>query len=130
MQKKKKKSIIQRNPEKFFSKLFFYNYQKAKQLGIRRTIHAGENGPAENVREAVDEMCAERIGHGYHTTQDMELYHRLLRENIHFEMCPMSSFITGSVPLDYSRHPIHRFVVITLFVACPNTASESAICGD
>lgn len=86
--------------------------KKAKELGIHRTVHAGENGPARNVREAVFEMCAERVGHGYHVTQDTDLYKTLLYEDIHFEMCPSSSILTGSVSTDFHTHPLHTYVFL------------------
>ena len=37
-------------------------FRKAKNLGIHRTVHAGEDGPSANVKVAVEEMFAERIG--------------------------------------------------------------------
>ena len=42
-----------------FDKAIFH---EAKNLAIHRTIHAGEDGPSDNVKIAVDEMFAERIG--------------------------------------------------------------------
>ena len=53
-----------------------------------RTVHAGEDGPSENVKIAIEQMYAERIGHGYRVMQDQELYDKCLKEyNIHFEAC-------------------------------------------
>ena len=51
-------------------------FEEAKKLGINRTVHAGEDGPSENVRIAVEEMFAQRIGHGYRVMQDKELYQK------------------------------------------------------
>lgn len=85
-------------------------FQLAAQYGIHRTVHAGESGPAAGVRLALDEMHAERIGHGYKVVDDAELYERCRRENIHFEVCPLSSVKTGSVPDDLDKHPLHRFI--------------------
>ena len=51
-------------------------FEEAKKLGINRTVHAGEDGPSENVRIAVEEMFAQRIGHGYRVMQDKELYRK------------------------------------------------------
>ena len=58
--------------------------------------------------QAVEEMFAERIGHGYHVVQDEVLYKNLQQRNMHFECCPISSWFTGSAPEDLSLHPIHR----------------------
>lgn len=58
--------------------------------------------------KALDEMHAERIGHGYKVVDDPDLYERCRKENIHFEVCPLSSVKTGSVPDDLDKHPLHR----------------------
>uniref|UniRef100_UPI00358F9B6A adenosine deaminase isoform X3 n=1 Tax=Myxine glutinosa TaxID=7769 RepID=UPI00358F9B6A len=83
-------------------------FQEARRMGIHRTVHAGEAGPASVVREAVTKLKAERIGHGYHLLEDLELYHLLLQQQIHFEMCPWSSYITGAYVGDFNKHPLIR----------------------
>ncbi|OWF49310.1 adenosine deaminase-like [Mizuhopecten yessoensis] len=84
-------------------------FKKAYDNGIHRTVHAGENGPSEGVREALDHMYAERIGHGYHVTDDPDLYNRCKKDCVHFEICPASSIITGACPVDIQKHPLIRF---------------------
>ncbi|XP_045121807.1 adenosine deaminase-like [Portunus trituberculatus] len=87
-------------------------FEAAKEKGIHRTIHAGEAGPADCVKTAVEMFGAERIGHGYRVLEDEEIYKMCLRENIHFETCPHSSYLTGSMQSLSSpskRHPILRF---------------------
>ena len=55
-------------------------------------------------------MHAERIGHGYRVLQDEAIYRRCLKERVHFECCPSSSILTGSVPVgDVTRHPVLSF---------------------
>ncbi|XP_023598015.1 adenosine deaminase-like [Trichechus manatus latirostris] len=71
-------------------------YKEAVRSGVHRTVHAGEVGSAEDVRQAVDRLKTERVGHGYHTLEDEALYKRLLQENMHFEVCPWSSYLTGA----------------------------------
>ncbi|KAI6646569.1 Adenosine deaminase [Oopsacas minuta] len=73
-------------------------YLRAEKLGIHRTAHAGEAGPASHVQKALDLLHVERIGHGYATTTDKALLQRCIQERIHFEMCPISSILTGSSP--------------------------------
>ena len=63
------------------------------------------------VYQALDEMHAERIGHGYNCLEDAALYRSILERRVHLEACPMSSFITGSVPLSFKEHPIHKLVL-------------------
>ncbi|XP_036447303.1 adenosine deaminase [Colossoma macropomum] len=84
-------------------------YEEALRSGIHRTVHAGEVGPPSVVREAVEVLKAERIGHGYHTVKDPELYQQLLKENMHFEICPISSRLTGACDPDFTKHPLIRF---------------------
>ncbi|XP_063222381.1 adenosine deaminase-like isoform X2 [Bacillus rossius redtenbacheri] len=84
-------------------------FQEARRLGIHRTVHAGESGPAEMVRRALEIYGAERIGHGYHVLDDLQLYSKCLKEKTHLETCPISSFLTGSVPLSVEKHPVVRF---------------------
>ncbi|CAL1288723.1 unnamed protein product, partial [Larinioides sclopetarius] len=84
-------------------------FRAAASHGLHRTAHAGEAGPAENVRVAVNDMFAERIGHGYHVLEDHEIYANCLEKRVHFETCPYSSVLTGSVPLTDAKHPIVRF---------------------
>lgn len=83
-------------------------YEEAVRSGIHRTVHAGEVGSAEVVRQAVDTLKTERVGHGYHTLDDEALYTRLRRENLHFEVCPWSSYLTGAWKSD-TEHPVVRF---------------------
>ncbi|XP_030623858.1 adenosine deaminase [Chanos chanos] len=84
-------------------------YEEAVKSGVHRTVHAGEVGPPSVVKEAVEVLKAERIGHGYHTTDDQALYRRLLEENMHFETCPISSRMTGACDPDFTKHPLIRF---------------------
>lgn len=84
-------------------------FAQASTLGIHRTVHAGERGPAEMVRRAVEIYKAERIGHGYHVIEDQNIYSSCLKKNIHFECCPWSSFLTGAVPLGIKKHPVAVF---------------------
>nr|XP_045741762.1 adenosine deaminase isoform X1 [Mirounga angustirostris] len=83
-------------------------FEEAVRSGIHRTVHAGEVGSAEVVREAVDTLKTERLGHGYHTLEDETLYARLRQENMHFEVCPWSSYLTGAWKWD-TEHPMVRF---------------------
>ncbi|XP_044296206.1 adenosine deaminase isoform X2 [Varanus komodoensis] len=85
-------------------------YKKAEQLGIHRTVHAGEVGNVQGIKEAINVLKAERIGHGYHVFEDEAFYKQLLKDNIHFEVCPWSSYLTGACTAPFSEHPIIRFM--------------------
>lgn len=68
-------------------------------------------GCAGNVQLALDELCAERIGHGYHIVEDTDIYRNALRNQVHFECCPYSSILTGAVSsaVNCGKHPIVQF---------------------
>uniref|UniRef100_A0A2K5JJS2 Adenosine deaminase n=1 Tax=Colobus angolensis palliatus TaxID=336983 RepID=A0A2K5JJS2_COLAP len=82
-------------------------YQEAVKSSIHCTVHAGEMGSAEVVKEAVDILKIEWLGHGYHTLEDQALYDRLRQENMHLEICPWSSYLTGAWKPD-TEHAVVR----------------------
>uniref|UniRef100_A0ABM5G5V5 Adenosine deaminase n=1 Tax=Pogona vitticeps TaxID=103695 RepID=A0ABM5G5V5_9SAUR len=83
-------------------------YEEAVRCGIHRTVHAGEVGPPQVIKEAVNILKAERIGHGYRVFEDEFLY-KQLKDNIHFELCPWSSYLTGACKTPFCNHPAVRF---------------------
>lgn len=92
-------------------------FKKAKyEKNINITIHAGEACGPESVWDALDNLYADRIGHGYAIVQDKLLMNRLKREQMHLECCPTSSIITNAfsnaVPEnngEWDLHPISIF---------------------
>lgn len=91
-------------PTKNFRELFW----KAIRMGMPFTIHSGETGNLENVREAF-ELGARRIGHGIALKQDPELMKAYAREGIGVEMCPTSNFQTKAVK-SWDEYPLRQFV--------------------
>ncbi|XP_004586118.1 adenosine deaminase [Ochotona princeps] len=83
-------------------------YEEAVRSGVHRTVHAGEVGSAEVVQQAVDILKTERLGHGYHTLEDEALYSRLRQQDMHFEVCPWSSYLTGAWKPE-TQHAVVRF---------------------
>ncbi|ODN00939.1 Adenosine deaminase [Orchesella cincta] len=84
-------------------------FDRAAKLGIRRTVHAGESGPAAQVEFALDTLHAERIGHGYRIHSDKKVYERVRKNQVHLECCPWSSLLTGSISPFEIPHPIVKF---------------------
>lgn len=66
-------------------------YERARELGLRAVAHAGEEGPASYVAEALDVLRVERIDHGIRVLEDPELVARLVRERIPLTVCPFSN---------------------------------------
>ena len=73
-------------PEKF-ARVF----ARAGELGLRRVAHAGEEGPANYVRTALDVLHVERIDHGVRAVDDPDLVARLARERVPLTVCPLSN---------------------------------------
>ena len=66
-------------------------YERARSLGLRAVAHAGEEGPAAYVSEALDRLKVERIDHGVHAIDDAALVQRLARERVPLTVCPLSN---------------------------------------
>jgi adenosine deaminase len=86
--------------------------RKAQDAGLHVTVHAGEEpGPnaPEEVREAIMELGAERIGHGIHIIDDASVMALTRDRNVALEVCPTSNWLTGSVA-STREHPVRRLI--------------------
>ncbi|MEU2544440.1 adenosine deaminase [Streptomyces roseolus] len=90
-------------------------YEEAARLGLRRVAHAGEEGPAEYVREALDVLGVERIDHGLRCMEDPELVERLARERVPLTLCPLSN-VRLRVIDGLGRHPLRAMLDAGLLV--------------
>lgn len=66
-------------------------FNRARVEGFRVVAHAGEEGPAEYVWQALDNLGAERIDHGVRAVEDNELVERLRADQIPLTVCPLSN---------------------------------------
>ncbi len=92
---------------------------KAKKAGLRVTLHSGEENVPEapqHVRIAIEELGAERIGHGIHIIHDPGVMDFVKKENVLLELCPTSNWLTKSVPA-VSRHPIRKLMEAGVLVS-------------
>lgn len=71
--------------------LFAEVFAKARALGLHCVAHAGEEGPAAYVAEALDLLHAERIDHGIHAIDDEALVRRLAATGTPLTCCPLSN---------------------------------------
>jgi adenosine deaminase len=78
-------------------------YDQAAALGLHRLIHAGEVGGPEKIREAVELLGVERIGHGIAAVNDPALMDLLADRRIPLEVCPQSNVRTGALALQLRR---------------------------
>ncbi|MEM9432783.1 MAG: adenosine deaminase [Pseudomonadota bacterium] len=84
---------------------FAYSFDMAREAGLQLTTHAGEWGGAREVRDALDHLNVERIGHGVGAATDDALMDRLADTGVMLEVCPGSNVSLG-VARSWSDHPI------------------------
>lgn len=96
--------------EERFGKVADYSkaFDIARDAGLGITIHAGELCGAFSVRDALDHVRPDRIGHGVRAIEDMELVRRLADTGTVLEVCPGSNIALKVFP-DYQSHPLRTF---------------------
>lgn len=85
---------------------FAWSFDLAREAGLRLTAHAGEWGGPDSIRDALDDLRVERIGHGVRAIEDLALVDRLAEDGIVLEVCPGSNVALGLYK--WRDHPIHR----------------------
>jgi aminodeoxyfutalosine deaminase len=81
-------------------------FERAAQLGLHRLMHAGEVGGPDKIREAIELLGAERIGHGIAAINDPALMDLLVHRNIPLEICPASNLRTGALARQLQREEL------------------------
>lgn len=91
-------------------------YELARAAGLHALAHAGEIGGPEIVREALDLLRVERIGHGIGVLHDPGLMDHLANRGLPLEICPTSNLRTGALGRQFGaerarldRHPLKTF---------------------
>ncbi|QIO08468.1 adenosine deaminase [Acinetobacter lanii] len=84
-------------------------FAKAREAGFLVVAHAGEEGPAEYVWEALDLLKVNRIDHGVRSEEDPVLMQRLIAEKMPLTVCPLSNLKLKVVD-DMQQHNIHRLL--------------------
>ena len=95
-------------PEKF-ARVF----ATARARGLKIVAHAGEEGPPEYVRQALDLLHVDRIDHGNRSMEDAALVQRLADESMTLTVCPLSNLKLCVVD-DLADHPIDRMLAAGL----------------
>lgn len=84
---------------------FVRHFTRAREAGLRITVHAGEAAGAASVRQAIEDLGAERIGHGIRAIEDPAVMQLLVERGVALEVCPTSNVQTSTVP-SYAAHPM------------------------
>ena len=90
-------------------------FDRARAEGFLTVAHAGEEGPAEYVREALDLLHVRRVDHGVRCLEDPALVDRLVAEQVPLTVCPLSNVKLAVVP-DLAAHPLRRMLEAGLCV--------------
>jgi adenosine deaminase len=70
---------------------------RAKEAGLRVTVHSGEDTPASAVVDTIRALKPDRIGHGTHVIHDRAAVELVKEHGVTLEMCPWSNYLTSSV---------------------------------
>jgi adenosine deaminase len=93
------------NPPSKFTRV----YDEARSLGWHLTAHAGEEGPAAYIVEALDVLKVARIDHGVRCEQDPALVKRLADQRVPLTVCPLSNVMLKVFP-DLAQHNLRRLL--------------------
>jgi len=91
-------------------------FAAAMALGLHSVPHAGETEGASSVAAALDELAAERIGHGVRCLESTELTRRLADTGTMLEVCPTSNVLLG-VAASIHDHPLPALLAAGLNVS-------------
>jgi len=97
------------NEAEFKTEPFYGLIKEARQSGLHVTIHAGEWGPANNVKEAIEQLGAERVGHGVRVLEDGNIVALARERGTAFEVCMTSNYQSGVVG-SLDTHPLMKML--------------------
>lgn len=86
---------------------FVPSVRKAQEAGLKVTIHTGEDTPASFVKETIELANPDRIGHGIHAIEDMQVIELIKERGITLEVNPWSNYLTNSVRT-IEEHPLKK----------------------
>lgn len=93
----------------FPGEMFVDHLKTARDAGWHVTVHAGESSGAESIWQAIQELGAERIGHGVRAIDDHELMQFMKEQRIGLEANLTSNVQTSTVS-DYASHPLRKYL--------------------
>jgi adenosine deaminase len=86
---------------------FVPSIRKAKEAGLKVTVHTGEDTPASFVIDTINLAAPDRIGHGIHAIEDMKAIELIKERGITLEINPWSNYLTSSVRT-IEEHPLKK----------------------
>lgn len=97
-------------------------FRRARDLGLGRTVHAGEGRPPAEIRVAIEQLLAQRIGHGTTLLRDPAVTALVIERGVTLEACVTSNLHTGVIT-SVTEHPIARWLAqgVRVCIATDNT---------
>ncbi len=95
-------------------------FDQARKEGFITVAHAGEEGPPEYIRQALDLLHVQRIDHGNRILEDADLVHRVAKTGMAMTICPLSNLRLNVVD-DMKKHPLRQMLNAGL---CPTINSD------
>jgi adenosine deaminase len=94
---------------KYPGELFVKHFQRAREAGMRVTVHAGESTSAAEVKQAIVELRAERLGHAVRAIDAPDVMDLIHGESVGIESCLTSNIQTGVVAA-ITQHPVPEYL--------------------
>lgn len=91
-------------------------FDRAREAGLECVAHAGEEGPPDYIREALDVLRVSRIDHGIRAMEYDALVRRLVEEQVPMTVCPLSNVRLRAVT-NLAAHPLPRMIEAGLNVS-------------
>ncbi len=96
-------------------------FKKAKQAGLKVTVHSGEAEDTDDMWEVLEYIKPDRIGHGIRAARDPELMKELAHRKVVLEICPMSNLVTGALTdIEALKTALHKLIEYEVLF-CINT---------
>jgi adenosine deaminase len=89
--------------------MFRHVFARARELGLERVAHAGEEGPPAYIADSLDLLDVSRIDHGVRALEDPRLVRRLAEQRVPLTVCPLSN-IRLRVFDTLEDHPLLRML--------------------
>jgi adenosine deaminase len=89
--------------------------REVKASGLKLSVHAGEWGGADNVREAIEVFGTDRVAHGVRVMEDQNVVALARERQTPFEVCITSNYQSGVVP-SLTAHPLVKMIEAGLYV--------------
>lgn len=102
---------------KYYKELF----KRARDAGLKVTVHSGETRNANDMWEALEFVSPDRFGHGIHAAYDKPLMQEIVKRGIVLEVCPMSNIATKAVKDAEEMKFILRTLIDNKVKFCINT---------